>query len=208
MKSVIRLIAFGITLVSASVFAEHRTDNHGVVRVHIPVHVHGKERLSLRKMIQRRLRVDLDHYSLTAVVVHGSQGHTRLTIGRYSSPTVHLNHHKVRINAPSKHGDRWRLHLSPDTTITAVTAILEPRQRHAHRGYAKPGFDLGWLWRSHYSDHEYPNHHRRNQQVSQRSSLRGFRHEKPQHAIKEAVLELNHEDHPDQQGDDHRQYRF
>ncbi|MCZ6618083.1 MAG: hypothetical protein O7E57_08110 [Gammaproteobacteria bacterium] len=155
MKSVVRLFALGAALVSGSVFANNPIDNHGVLRVHIPVHVHGPERIKLARLISRHRRIDLDNYVLLAVVVHGSHGHTRLTIGRYSSPTVHLNHQKVRIAAPARYGDHWYLYLSPDTELSAVTAILEPRPRHAHRGYIGPGFNLGWLWRNDYNHHEY-----------------------------------------------------
>ena len=164
MKWVVRLVvvALGVVLFSGSVFAEYRSDNHGVIRVHIPVHVHGAKRLPIARMIVRQRRMNLDNYVLRAVVVQGSHGHTRLTVGRYSSPTVHLNHNKVRIDAPARYGDHWRLHVGPDTEVTAVTAILEPRTLHAHRGYTQPGFDLGWLRGRRDSDHGYRDNGGRN----------------------------------------------
>ena len=177
MKSVVRLIALGVALISGNVFAEDRTDNYGVIRVHIPVHVHGPERLSLGRMIYRQQRIDLDNYVLRAVVVQGSHGHTRLTVGRYSSPTVHLNHNKVRLAAPSRYGDHWRLYLSRDTEVTAITAILEPRQRHGHHAFTNPGFDLGWLWRNnHYNHHEYRDNGRQNLHDLGRSSRHAVKH--------------------------------
>ena len=177
MKSVVRLFALGVALISGNVFAEDRTDNFGVIRVHIPVHVHGPKRLSLGRMIYRQQRVDLDNYVLRGVVVQGSHGHTRLTVGRYSSPTVHLNHNKVRIAAPSRYGDHWRLHVSRDAEVTAITAILEPRHRRAHHAYTNPGFDLGWLWRNnHYNHHEYRDNGRQNLHDLPRSSRDAYKH--------------------------------
>ncbi len=179
MKSVVRLFALAITLVSGSVLAEHRPDNHGVIRVHIPVHVHGPERLSLGRMIYRQRRLDLDNYVLQAVIVHGSHGHTRLTVGHYSSPTVHLNHHEVRIPAPARHGKHWRLYVSPGTDITAITAILQPRSRYTHHGYPAPGFDFGWLGRYNRHDQGYRDNNGHHDDNSRRTTPRAYKTEHP-----------------------------
>ncbi len=185
MKSVVRLFALGVALISGSVFAADRTDSYGVIRVHIPVHVHGPERLSLGRMIYRQQRIDLDNYVLRAVVVQGTHGHTRLTVGRYSSPTVHLNHNKVRLAAPSRYGDHWRLHVGRDTEVTAITAILEPRQHHAHHAYTHPGFDLGWLWRNDHSNHR--DNAKQNFHDLYRSSRHAYKHERRRDTLPQLV---------------------
>ncbi|MCZ6642197.1 MAG: hypothetical protein O7F71_11535 [Gammaproteobacteria bacterium] len=187
MKSIIRLFALGVALVSGSVFAEHRPDNHGVIRVHLPVHVHGPKRLSLGRMIYRQQRLDLDNYVLQAVVVHGSHGHTRLTVGHYSSPTVHLNHHEVRIPAPARYGKHWRLYVSPGSDISAVTAILQPRQRYGQRSYPKPGFDFGWLLRYSDRDHNWRSNDRHDHHNSRRSTPQTNKNEAPREAALQAL---------------------
>ncbi|MCZ6643437.1 MAG: hypothetical protein O7F71_17835, partial [Gammaproteobacteria bacterium] len=65
-------------------------------------------------------------------------------------------------------GKHWRLYVSPGSDISAVTAILQPRQRYAQRSYPKPGFDFSWLLR--YSDRDH-NWRSNDRQPSQQPSL-------------------------------------
>jgi hypothetical protein len=118
-------------------------------------------------MIRHERNVNLDHYRLKAVVVKNgpfSNGYASLRVGdrrtgRYFLP----GRERIRIPAPGRADDAWRLRLGPGTQVRAVTAVLEPRphrwahgsshyrqgnrdfQRNRHYDGSDPWVAIGWL---------------------------------------------------------------
>ena len=115
----------------------HAAHTQNLIRVHIPIRDHGPETLKLRRLIRHERNVNLDHYRLKAVVVKNgpfSNGYASLRVGDKRTGRFFLpGRERIRIPAPGRAGDPWRLRLGPGTQVRAVTAVLEPRpHRWAH----------------------------------------------------------------------------
>ena len=127
------------------------------VRLDLPVHVHGKARMDLKRMIRRQHGINPNHYRLVRVVVRGHDiprdrrdGFARLRVGDYVSDRVSLDG-RTRISAPRayRHAD-WRLRVRGGR-VHNVRVVLEPRRLdYARRAYRRAGhwnFDRAYTWR-------------------------------------------------------------
>ena len=83
--------------------------NRDLVRLDIPVHVRGKARMDLKRLIRREHGINPNHYRLVRVVVRGHdiprdrrEGFARLRVGDYVSDRVSLDG-RTRIKAPRAH---------------------------------------------------------------------------------------------------------
>ncbi len=153
------VVSFGSTIVSANypaapveytpASAGHSAEAVGyrddTVRVDIPIHENGPESINLKKLIKRNLRVDLDHYSLSAVVLRNgpfSNGYASLRVGDRRSNRIFLSGREtVRIPAPGRADDHWRLRLGPGAQVNTVTVVLDPQgRRYSGHGYSANGY--------------------------------------------------------------------
>ena len=124
------LTVVAIWLVSGAALADRRDAR--VLRIDIPLHAHGEQRLPIRRLIRNR-GIDLDAYYLRAVVIDTkprSRGFAQLSVGGFRSPDYRLRHKdRVHIPSPARQGGKWQLALGPGSKVRSVTAILEPRRR-------------------------------------------------------------------------------
>ena len=175
------VLAFVVSLGSSFASARH---GDGLLRVNIPIHEQGPDTIKLRRLIKHHRHLDLDDYALKAVVLKNgrfSSGYASLRVGDRRSERFYLpGREYIRIPAPSRAHDDWRLRLGPGTQVQMITAILEPRHRrtaayrynnpyngrsHSHRHHAStrsaPYVGAGLAWSLHDGDSKRAKKHSR-----------------------------------------------
>lgn len=108
--------------------------NRDQIRLDLPVHIRGDQRVALRRLINRHYRINLDHYRLRKVVVNNhSRRHSmaRLRVGYQAGPPRHLNRGRNVLSVPNQGYGKWVLGLD-NVRVNNIRVVLEPRQRLAY----------------------------------------------------------------------------
>ena len=120
-----------------------------ILRLNVPVHVRGNERVHLRRAISRHYDINLDQYRLKNVVVHSSgrrQAAAKLNVGYKTGDVHYLARGKNHIRAPRDTNGRWVLGFK-DARVDNVRVVLEPKPRWAYhngrRNTQRPWFEDG-----------------------------------------------------------------
>ena len=104
------------------------------LRLNVPVHVRGNDRIRLRRAINRHYDINLDQYRLKRVVVHNSgrrPAAARLNVGYTAGDVHYLVRGKNPIHAPRNTDGRWLLGFK-DARVDNVRVVLEPKPRWAY----------------------------------------------------------------------------
>ncbi len=127
-------------------YRNKRFKKQGVLRLDVPVHVRGSQRVKLRRLLNRYYDIDLNDFRLRKVVInHHGRRHASASLrtGPVSTPQRFLNHGRTHIFAPANQG-RWVLNFH-NARVNNIRVVLEPRYRYV----AHPHFDRRFHHRGH-----------------------------------------------------------
>lgn len=128
---------------------DHRAGGERI-RLDLPVHLHGKARVDLKRLIRRHYDINPNRYRLVKVVVNNRNPRNataRLRVGHHNTGEQWLRPGRNHLRAPD--GARraeWRLGMRR-AVVNNIRVVLEPRSReyaslrdrrdHRHRRYMK-----------------------------------------------------------------------
>ena len=123
-----------------------RHANRNVLRLDIPVHVRGSDRIPLRKLVKRYHRVDLSQYRLKKVVVSNNRrrhAYANLQVGDRVTDRQRLRRGNNHIDAPRRTDGKWVLGVK-HARIDNIRVVLEPKhgfaKHHSPRTHQRPWF--------------------------------------------------------------------
>jgi hypothetical protein len=130
-----------------------RRANRDVLRLDIPVHVRGSDRIPLRKLVKQYHRINLDQYRLKKVVVNNHRrrhAYANLQVGDYVTDRQRLRRGNNHITAPHRTNGRWILGVK-HARIDNIRVVLEPKhgyaKHHNPRTHRRPWFaDVPRRW--------------------------------------------------------------
>jgi hypothetical protein len=117
-----------------------------VVRIDIPVHIRGDERVPLRRMLRNYYNINPNHYHLRKVVVDNRGRHrasARLKVGDYVSGRQHLHQGRNHLRAPRYGDGRWVLKLN-NARVNNIRVVLEPKHHYAAKHYPRRWMDYAY----------------------------------------------------------------
>ena len=145
---------------------KHNRHHYGeVLRLDLPVHVRGKGKIRLGRLINRHYNINLEHYNLRKVVVHNHSryGRANLMVGGYHTSRIALHPGRNHIQAPVRDSrGHWKLALR-DVYTDHIRVVLEPKYKQRHKrhyslGEHKGKYDGKYRDKRGYNDWAYYRH--------------------------------------------------